>query len=124
MIKSIVHRTIKNLERFDVVKDDNNNNLNLAENEEYLGVYKNDFPESEFLIYVTNIGLHVSKKEKNSIIKYTDIRSTKISSDKQDDYYISLILESGEVFELLINGKNGKFRDKFEFVRFLERVIK
>ncbi|MGD8777414.1 MAG: hypothetical protein PVH88_00450 [Ignavibacteria bacterium] len=123
MIKSRIHRTVKKLKRFDTNIESSKTKIILLDNEECFGVYKNDYPDENYLIYITNYGLRISIKDDFNFIRYSDIKSTKTSSDKLNDLYITLELKSNSKFKLLINGQDGKFRDKFEFHRFLDRAI-
>ncbi len=95
----------------------------LMEGEVYIGVYENDDGGSQGNIFVTNRGLLIRSNESDKHVLFSDIADVRSPSDKQDDYTIQLVLSNGVEIPLEIRGTRGRFRDVFEFTRFLDRVV-
>ena len=95
----------------------------LAEDEACIGIYDNDVGGGKEDVVVTNKGLLIRSKERNEKhVLFADIADVRSPSDKQDDYTVWLVLLNGVEVSLEIRGERGKFRDIFEFTRFLDRV--
>jgi len=96
--------------------------IDLEENEKLIGVYRNP-GSSDTNIAVTELGLRAKEADGWSFIRFDDIEeATAHPPDKHEADSILLLLRSGEEVAVPVKGKNGRFRDVFEFLRFLDRV--
>jgi hypothetical protein len=99
--------------------------LTLKQNEYLIGIYENNASEIIGNTIITNEGLHVFFTEKATFVAYKNITSIETPSNKADEVLLHLRLIDGTTISVPIRGshKNGKFKDIFEFLRFLDRVI-
>lgn len=126
-VKSRLHRTIKNFENYHELNDENSKllleNLDLLEDEVCYGVYENTPEKKEERIAITNKGLCIWRKNEWVRIYYLDIKEIRMEENKQTIDSLTLILLNDVTFQLPIKGHKGKFKDIFNFTRFLDRVI-
>jgi hypothetical protein len=123
------HRILKPLTQYRSILGDLSNtpeyvkDVLLKENEILIGVYEN-FPHGhDESIVITNFGLHYYIDKQWEFIPYNIITESKIQSPiKENVEEISLTLVSGKLVWLPVRGGQGRFRDAFEFLRFLMRV--
>jgi len=94
----------------------------LKEGEECYGVYENLPAEADETVAVTNLGLHILRRKKWQFVDYRQIRKVDLVSPKQDVSELLVRLTNQESVLLPIRGGKGKFRDAFEFMRFIDRV--
>lgn len=94
-----------------------------GEGETCIGVYENDDKNSEDCIIITDRGLLILSSAPGMHILFADIADVRSPSKRHDDYTLWLILTDGAEFPLEIRGTQGAFRDVYEFVRFLDRVV-
>jgi hypothetical protein len=71
---------------------------------------------------VTNLGLHVRREQKWEFIDYRQIKEHEIVSPKETVGELLVRLTNQESVLLPIRGGKGRFRDAFEFMRFIDRV--
>lgn len=126
-VKSRIHRTIRNSDNYyqleNSISDIFVENFNLQNDEIAYGVYEN-FPQNKNeRIVITNKGVHLYKEKTWVFIDFCSIKSVSVESEKQVAEYITLYLGNNKTFLLPVRGNKGKFRDVFEFSRFLSRVI-
>lgn len=86
------------------------------------GVYENSPCKANESIAVTNLGIHVCRNKQSEFIAYSQIASVSAPPEKQTASELSIHLLSGQVISLPVRGGEGRFRDAFEFLRFLDRV--
>lgn len=127
-VRSRAHRTLKSLNHYEDFSEKEPSSkipldeINLDENEEIIGVYRNP-GSSDTNIAVTELGLRAKQANGWSFIRFDDIEeATAHPPDKHEADSILLLLRSGEEVAVPVTGKNGRFRDVFEFLRFLDRV--
>jgi hypothetical protein len=94
----------------------------LKEGEECYGVYENLPAEAYETVAVTNLGLHVLRKKKWQFVDYRQIRKVDLVSPKRNVSELLVRLTNQESVLLPIRGGKGRFRDAFEFMRFIDRV--
>ncbi len=96
--------------------------LNLpGEAGQILGIYDNE-PGNR--IFVGHHGIVTQEILGSSFIRYTDIMNTSVPGDnKLTADHILVTLKDGTQEALWIKQGNGKFRDVWEFYRFLNRVV-
>ncbi|MEO1022705.1 MAG: hypothetical protein AAFW89_09175, partial [Bacteroidota bacterium] len=97
-------------------------------NEDLIGVYFNEPSQPYFSIGVFERGLlfwdgNLQIGSHFRFVKYQSIKDYETPKYKHTASYIGLKLDNGEVAVLPILGGKGKFRDVFEFQRFLVRVL-
>lgn len=95
-------------------------NMKFLEDEVPIGIYTFP-PESDECIVVTSRGLYLVTEDSANFIAYSEIEQVDTPRDKQARY-LTLCLTNGESKILPIRGGKGRFRDTFEFMRFLMRV--
>ncbi len=100
------------------------NSLELKGNEECIGVYENIVGDLSDCIFITNIGLRFKSSGKKELIPFTKIKNILPPSNKTTDTTITIMLDSDNFTSIEIRNGRGRFKDVFEFVRFLDRVLK
>jgi hypothetical protein len=89
-----------------------------------IGVYINPDSVQPEAIFVSERGLLATRSGSVQKIEFSQIESTRSPSAADDDNaVIALVLRSGIVVNLRVAGTEGRFRDVFSFVRFLDRVL-
>mgnify|MGYP001377391548 CR=1 FL=1 len=126
-VKSRIHRTIKDFENYREITAENAgellDDLVLANDEICYGIYENKLRERNEQVAITNNGLHLFRNGSWILVKYADIEEVKFDADKSEADALILLLKQDKRLELPVRGRKGKFRDVFEFSRFLNRVI-
>ncbi len=97
--------------------------LHLEESEQLIGIYENQPSKKDYCIVVTNFGLHFFEQEDWKHVKYEQFVKNSIAEDKEKADGLTLHLTSNKRINLTILGEQGKFRDSFEFLRFLNRTL-
>jgi hypothetical protein len=117
-------RILKPMDRFRLLSEfSKEENLDRLSKEEIcIGVYENG-DNGKGCVFITNKGLLVRSNEEEQHVLFSDIADVHSPSDKQDDYVINLVLLNGRKVSFEIRGARGRFRDVFEFTRFLDRVV-
>jgi hypothetical protein len=90
---------------------------------EPIGIYSNPPPTQPETILVAERGLVVIRAGDMQSIQFDELSGVQGPHTKADASRITLTLRSGIVVNLDIHGREGKFQDVFEFVRFLARVL-
>jgi hypothetical protein len=94
----------------------------LKEGEDCYGVYESLPAEADEAVVVTNLGLHIRRERKWEFIDYRQIKEVDIVSPKETVDELLVRLTTHESVLLPIRGGKGRFRDAFEFMRFIDRV--
>lgn len=128
-VQSRAHRILKDLSNYrdlsNITKEGVWGDLGLQEGEGIIGIYENVPDSLENAIIVTKFGLHIQRAGRWKFINYDEIENSFIpSGNKHKADRISITLVGGKEVFILIEGGNDKFRDVFEFLRFLDRVSK
>lgn len=128
VIKSRVYRTLRPLHNFhagghhDILIDPPG--LNLVPGDEILGVYVNVPGKRDHAIVVSVHGMYVDQSSTWTFVAYEDIAEVAVPDpEKRQARHLQLTLAHGQTLLLLVTGGDEKFRDVFEVVRFLMRVI-
>jgi hypothetical protein len=87
-----------------------------------MGIYDNSIDKSRDVILVTDRGIHTFLQEVWSSFDYDQVVEITTPTNKAAEG-LSIRLKSGELFWLPVRGGKGRFRDIFEFLRFLDRVV-
>lgn len=96
--------------------------VDLQIGEVYLGVYENIPDSLEDSITVTSLGLHTYRGGEWEFLNYEHIESIRIPSRKEEAAELEIHLYDGYTTRIPVRGGQGRFRDAFEFLRFLDRV--
>ena len=125
---SRAHRALRGMPRFRFLQDE----TELAAHRqrcdkvligEPIGIYSNPPPTQPETILVAERGLVVIRAGDMQSIQFDELSGVQGPHTKADASRITLTLRSGIVVNLDIHGREGKFQDVFEFVRFLARVL-
>lgn len=112
--KSLAHRILKGLKKYKSVAFEEMKKS--SDQEEILGVYQNDnLSKTSF----TTLGLRV---EVDIFIPYDEIKEVRVLEPKHIANSISLVLLNEKVVGVEFDGGNGRCRDVWEIVRFLNRI--
>ena len=130
LLKSRVHRILRGLPSFRSTADatvalpDGYEGHRLADGEQVLGLYTNTADDHREDILVTTHGLHLGPSGQTKFIAYQQISHVDTLQPKHPLSTLRLHLESGEVMDLPIAGGHDRFRDAWEFMRYLDRVTR
>ena len=134
-IKSRIHRTIQGFDNFHEITEENTGyfleNLKLKENEVCYGVYENIPKRIDERIAITNRGMYFNQEDAWLFINFLNIEEVNfigknkanIKGEKLKTEHLTLELVNGKSIKLPIRGRKGEFKDIFEFMRFLMRVL-
>jgi hypothetical protein len=89
-----------------------------------IGVYQDMRSRDNTWVIVTDVGLHIHRDHQWTSVAYREIANVQTPTDKVQATGLTLQLLSGTTVHLPITGREGKFLDSFEFLRFLNRVTK
>ena len=121
-VASWVHRTIRSQDRFVDARDDDTIQSTYAwVGVPVIGVYQNPPGLSPAEIVITDGFMLTSGDAGQTRIPFDEIEGIR-APDKGSGGCIHLEHKSGEHINLVIGGRQGKFEDVYEFVRFLRRV--
>lgn len=129
LITTRAHRILKRLPHYRSVVDSSDSmpsytkELLIATGEVLIGVYENLPGENTESIAITDRGLHAFLNRKWEFIAYEQIDRIETPSSKEGVEELIVHLLSGSVSRIPVRGGHGQFRDAFEFLRFLDRVI-
>lgn len=128
VIKSRVYRTLRPLRNFYAGGDHDiliaPPGLALVPGDEILGVYVNVPGKRDHAIVVSVHGMYVDQSSTWTFVAYEDIAEVAAPDpEKRQARHIRLTLAQGRTLLLLVTGGDEKFRDVFEVVRFLDRVM-
>lgn len=98
-----------------------NNNLIIKEGD--IGFYENSENSIEEGVIVSDSGLTILSSSKEKNFSYNEIDVILPLDNKETTKEIVVILNSCEKVLIPVYGKDGRFRDIFEFSRFLNRVF-
>lgn len=93
----------------------------LAHNEECIGVYENS--EGNYVL-ITDFGLSVISGTVHASAPFKDIEEVIIpNKDKLNVEQVQLRMIGNKSILVPIKHGNGKFKDVYEFIRFIDRVL-
>jgi hypothetical protein len=98
-------------------------NLELSAEEQCIGRYENDPTTTLGTIIVTDLRLFVRRELGWEEIKFNEITDVTLNSEKMQATGVIISLSNGETREIPVVGRQGRFLDVFEFLRFLRRVV-
>lgn len=96
--------------------------LGIRDEEIPCGIYSNGPGSSPESLVVTTKGLHLLGNSAQEFVSFDEVRSIGSPTKESDDLTLSLRLATGQEVEVAICGRQGRFKDIFEFLRFLMRV--
>ena len=132
LIKSRAHRILHRLDGYHPVSEISSipvsawNEIPRAVDEELIGYYINLGEEYKEVIVVTTRSLYILANDKWHPIAYTDIQSVEPQAveEKHNVNSLQLYIKTGGVVVIPVTGGRGRFRDVWQFLRFLSRVVK
>jgi hypothetical protein len=96
--------------------------LPLLPGETCIGIYENTLGELSDSILITNKGLHVFYDNDPRFIAFDNIEDVKCPSDKVNGDALSVKLTDNTLLSVPVRNGRGRFRDVFEFGRFVMRA--
>lgn len=129
-VESRAHRALRDISRFQFAGKEHSavdqyktwlNSVSLPG--DLIGVYENPQNIEPKAVFVTNRGLLMIGNRPAQCVEFSELESVHGPQNKDDDFDIVLTLRSGTKIHLTIAGTEGRFRDIFSFVRFLNRVL-
>ena len=95
----------------------------LQEGEFFIGIYENFTGKPDECIILTNFGIYVWHEIGLKFIAFKKIKSATVppKEDGSNKFKISTI--DGDLFDVPVYGGKGKFKDIYQFVRFIDRVV-
>jgi hypothetical protein len=128
LIKSKAHRTMRRMSNYHNISEKTDDihylgDFSFRDNEEPVGIYENLVGEPDESIIITTLGLYIFRAGDWEFVGYDEIRAiTKPKVEKLAVDRLFLHLASGRRVDVPIKGGEGRFRDVYEFLRFLMRV--
>ncbi|MES9854775.1 MAG: hypothetical protein ABW170_23445 [Candidatus Thiodiazotropha sp. L084R] len=133
-VESRAHRTLKSAAHYrkvdwtELLEIYGSNLFELVDEESPIGFYYNYVDSVEMSIVVTNLGLHIFSNHNWRLISFDDLVDVNsqlsykdVPKDSVNELFLSLV--DGSTFVLNVLGKDGRYKDVFDFHRFLLRVI-
>ena len=120
-VASRAHRALRNIPRFHF-----GSTIVVGLKGEYgdlVGVYENPEGIEPRQVVVTEAAIGCFDSATSRWILFDHIDTTKGPNDKSVDDSIRVVLKSGVQTEIRIAGGDGRFKDVFGFVRFINRVL-
>jgi hypothetical protein len=121
-----VHRTLRHVRAFKAMGSDLPAKVfgKVPDGQTVLGIYENVQGSLEDCVVVTDRSVLLHTGGKLEEIRYSDIASTTWTPEcKQEACALRVTMRDGIVKLLPLRGRNGRFADVFEFVRFMNRVV-
>jgi hypothetical protein len=122
--KSRAHRTLKRLRLYQSIDSENVPTVqlpSLSPDDSWLGIYLNVPGSAENAVAFSMERLHVNVTDRWISVKYADILDTRVDQEKTSASEI-LLRTSNDTVKVPITGGNGKTRELFEVLRFLNGV--
>jgi hypothetical protein len=91
--------------------------------EDLIGVYENPPGITPRVVVITEEGMYMHGEEGVACLKFHDLLSIRGPDDKTGSGRIQVAERNGHSSTIRIEGGNGKFRDVYSMVRFLDRVV-
>ncbi len=91
--------------------------------EQRLGVYENVPGSAEKSVVVTTLGLYVRRGERWEFVRFEDIEAVVAPHQKTEVAELALMHRDRHVTLMPITGGHGRFREAWEFLRFMDRVL-
>lgn len=124
-VKSRAHRTLRALSCFRMgpfAASEIFARERMRPGEEVIGVYQNSDPLAGQIV-VTSLGLHVLQNGEVRVVPFESIVQVQGPSTKEQDQDVVLSLSDTQRVVIRIAGGHDRFKDVFEFRRFLARVL-
>ena len=87
-----------------------------------VGIYKNKSDWVNDCLLVTENGILIIQNKTTDSFLFRDIVRAETPEDKTQCYELRIAMKSGRVVSVPVKGGAGRFRDVFEFLRFIDRV--
>lgn len=93
----------------------------LQPNQESIGFYENSAND---FVFITTDGLYLIDEHNCSFISFEAIEKVVLPNEQKNEAStLEVRLKDGTSKSISIEHGNGRFRDVFEFVRFIDRVL-
>jgi hypothetical protein len=116
------HRILRNTPNYQEARLDNNaDDRHFYELGKPIGAYHNPDPGGEIIEFYDK-GICLVERENSILFRYDEILRVMPHTAKQSEQ-IELALKGDRVLQLPVRGRQGKFRDSMEMLRFLDRVV-
>ena len=93
-----------------------------AVDEDVIGVYENPAGISPQTIVITEKGIYISNRESMTCLEYGNLQTIRGPDAKTGDGVIQITEHDGRSSIIRVEGRDGKYRDVYSMVRFLDRV--
>ena len=126
---SRAHRSFRGLSRFEFARQDSSRIADFDDVidahgiDQIIGIYVDPETAGRSAIVVSEDGLLIVDRPTSKWVRFDEIASTVSQPMEEMSSEIRLILQDGSVAVLSVTGRNGRFRDVFAFIRFLDRVL-
>jgi len=124
LLQSRIHRILKPLVSYrETDRGDSPdwlNDIHLQNQEVCYGLYENS-PIERSQVVVTNLGIHIHEQQW-LFLPYDQIEEVRFEGEKTELDNLLVKMIDGDTIPVPIRGGRGRFRDAFEFGRFLDRV--
>ncbi len=128
MVKSITGRILRSLKNYkeanDSLQDQLLSVIKLQQGEQLYGVYYNAPYKLNDCIVTTDKGLHIIYEDgEYFFLNFSDFKDLKLPPKDPEEITLMVYLEDGSSLPLYIKYvKDNKFKDVYEFSRYLRRV--
>ena len=95
----------------------------LAYHGDLIGIYVNPPGVEPAFVVVTSQGMGCIGSKRQRWIMFDDVEGSHGPREKLVDDCITIVLKSGSHMKVRIAGGDGRFRDVYSFVRFIDRVV-
>lgn len=107
----------------DTLPDSLAGKVDLANSGALIGIYENNANSSEDCVVITEKEIHVVSDESSCVVRFDDMSEVKTPDNKNKCDALEVSLKSGEIIMVPVRNGSGRFKDIFEFLRFIDRVI-
>lgn len=124
-VASWAHRALRGISRYHHCRDDPEYCQRFASwaPEAIVGVYENPPTAQLSMIVITEKGLYFSSAGGRECLEFASLRDVRGPAEKAVAMEVNLELLDGSSRVICIEGGDGKYRDVYSVVRFLDRVI-
>jgi hypothetical protein len=124
-VASWAHRALRGIPRYHHYRDEPDYCQRFASwaREEVVGVYQNPTPAEPSSIVITDRGLYWPSADTMQCLEFANLRSVRGPGEKGGGAELKVELLDGTSRVIRIEGGDGKYRDVYSMVRFIDRVI-
>lgn len=97
--------------------------VDLRDGEGLLGYYENDPGSLNELLLISDQGLRLRDGDMWRFLAYDDIDHTKFPLPKDTADHLEIATRSGSTFRIPVRGGQGRYRDAFSVLHFIDRAV-